>query len=995
LITLLRGGGGERLTPAAMTALPILMYHSISRQPAGRTAGYYETVTAPEKFRAQLECLKQMGYRGATLKDALARWNRGCGNSMPPRATALTFDDGYADFHENAWPILQECQFKATVFLPTAFIGEQPRRFENRPCLNWRQIADLRRQGIEFGSHTVSHPILVELTWPQIEEELSASKKCLEDQLGVPVDYFAYPYAFPQERPDFVQRFGEVLEQTGYQAAVTTKIGLTWPQDDLRALKRLPVNNDDTPGFLAAKLRGAYDWMGVAQRWFRMCRHQLGLLLFLAILFPVFLSAARFAGEWPDHLFEDQFEVGDLHAWFTRDCLGAGSRVEINEVHRHSGRFSAAFQLAPTNQARRAALIQQFPAVSPVHARVYLRISSATQVPIGQSLEIIGFAKTGVGLVCSLRLKRIGDRAYVLSQARLGDAKHEFTLDQWHCVEIHYQAGLDQGACRVWVDGELHLTGQGLQMPHVANELRAGVVQTVSAENSSLQARLFLDDVVVAGRSIGGEPTGVRLLCPDFRGRIGAPLRVVLTGWQPQDRIRVKLTNTNGFSRALADGLAPADGVLELKVSLRGLPRSRYQFTGELLGRDGRVKASESVCFDKNYDGDPAFSIDEDNNFTRHGKPFFLVTPFVLRPESARQWLTNRIINTLYGCDWNNKTVEGARRYLDAAQACGTAAFAPMPVSIHGKKKEAEEITASFLMGYVTNLHRHPALAGWVFIDEPELFHYRAADHRAWWEAAKSWDGSIITHVNLMGNTFGKSDHNIKLARTFCYPFLCADAMGFDMYPYEYTNTQSLTEMALHLERIQRWNHYLIPATAFIQCQDIHANKGGGAPTPRQILLMAWLAVIKGAKGIHWFHYFGPTPPESLQAMSQFGQQVEKLSAILLSPSLPSPIAAQIIEGPADSVQWASRRCQGTNYLLMINIAGQPVKCRFASRVFRQSQRVENLIDNTSIPCADGFFEVSIEPEGLRIYRHGTSLATESLPAIHGSSNGARSQSNP
>jgi peptidoglycan/xylan/chitin deacetylase (PgdA/CDA1 family) len=123
----------------------------------------------------------------------------------------------------------------------------------------------MHRAGIEFGSHTLNHPKLVELPWDQIELETRNSKLEIEMRLGVPVTSFAYPYAYPQADHAFTARFREVLVATGYENCVTTTIGRAQAKDDRYVLPRLPANSDDDDCFLRGKLCGGYDWLAGPQ----------------------------------------------------------------------------------------------------------------------------------------------------------------------------------------------------------------------------------------------------------------------------------------------------------------------------------------------------------------------------------------------------------------------------------------------------------------------------------------------------------------------------------------------------------------------------------------------------------------------------------------------------------------------------------------------------------------------------------------------------------
>lgn len=240
--------------------LPILMYHSISHGTEERTVSpYYRTTTSPEKFAAQMDFLQENGWRGVTTSDGMRSLRNEA--SSGGNIVVITFDDGFADFREHAVPAMQKHGFAATMYLPTAFIGETAREFKGHNCLTWTQVRELREAGMEFGSHTVNHPILVDCEWGQISRELEDSKREIEQRLGVEAPAFAYPYAFPQTDREFGGRFRDLLGKFGYESCVTTAIGRATSLDDPLMLKRLPANSEDDEDLLRAKLNGAYDWL--------------------------------------------------------------------------------------------------------------------------------------------------------------------------------------------------------------------------------------------------------------------------------------------------------------------------------------------------------------------------------------------------------------------------------------------------------------------------------------------------------------------------------------------------------------------------------------------------------------------------------------------------------------------------------------------------------------------------------------------------------------
>ena len=303
------------------------MYHSISDSEEAGVAPYYKICTSPRRFAEHMQWLADWGYRCVTISEGLAMLgqagqearDKGQGiadntshvrsskgqvtspkpqppshkselngtfdlgpgtstpshlhphfhfnaHSPPEKLVALTFDDGFRDFFTEAFPILKRHNYSATMYLPTAYIGDKRCSFNSRECLTWDEVRELHKAGIEFGAHSVNHPEVEKLSWPRIEDELRESKSMIERQLSDAVTGFAYPYAFPQSDRLYVRQFRNILPACGYRSCVTTAIGRTKPGDDALHLTRLPANTEDDHPLLAAKLRGDYDWMAGLQR---------------------------------------------------------------------------------------------------------------------------------------------------------------------------------------------------------------------------------------------------------------------------------------------------------------------------------------------------------------------------------------------------------------------------------------------------------------------------------------------------------------------------------------------------------------------------------------------------------------------------------------------------------------------------------------------------------------------------------------------------------
>lgn len=210
-------------------SVPILTYHSIDD-------GGSIISTDPKVFSRQMQHLKNEGYQVVTLSE-MARRQRS-EQALPERMVVLTFDDGFRNFYTEAFPILQAYDFRATVFLVTDLCGQyndwpgNPADLPRSQLLSWPEIRELDSAGIEFGSHTRTHPDLTRLSPKQIACEMVDSKAELRDRLGHDVATFAYPYGRLNSEARRI-----ALEN--YQAACSTNLGKVGAGDDPASLSRI------------------------------------------------------------------------------------------------------------------------------------------------------------------------------------------------------------------------------------------------------------------------------------------------------------------------------------------------------------------------------------------------------------------------------------------------------------------------------------------------------------------------------------------------------------------------------------------------------------------------------------------------------------------------------------------------------------------------------------------------------------------------------------
>lgn len=214
--------------------VPILMYHYVSVPPPDADKYRLDLSVTPTNFRAQVEYLLAEGYHPITVADLSDYLRRG--KSLPANPVILTFDDGYLDNYENAFPILKEFKIPATFFVITDFIDNKKTGY-----MTWDQLEEMAIDGMEIGSHTMTHPDLEGKSRTIQASEIAGSKATIEARIGTPVKSFCYPAG------KYDARTLDVLKSVGYQTAVTTDPqGTRQSSDAIYELRRIRVRGTFT-----------------------------------------------------------------------------------------------------------------------------------------------------------------------------------------------------------------------------------------------------------------------------------------------------------------------------------------------------------------------------------------------------------------------------------------------------------------------------------------------------------------------------------------------------------------------------------------------------------------------------------------------------------------------------------------------------------------------------------------------------------------------------
>ena len=274
-----------------------------------------------EAFTWQMELLA-MHFNVLPLSEALERMQN---DTLPSRAVSITFDDGYADNYTNALPILKKCNLTATFFIAngfldggrmwndtvieavrnikvpildlteiglgqfevaeisqkcwvaeqiiqkikhvpldkrnqyTIYIAAQSHSLPSDLMMTSAQLIKLHQSGMEIGGHTVNHPILAKLDDHMAELEISENKAFLEQLINTKIKYFAYPNGKPGK--DFYKQHLSIVENIGYQAALSTEWGVTNQMSDIWQLPRF-TPWDKNPIKFILRIVGRYQYVG-------------------------------------------------------------------------------------------------------------------------------------------------------------------------------------------------------------------------------------------------------------------------------------------------------------------------------------------------------------------------------------------------------------------------------------------------------------------------------------------------------------------------------------------------------------------------------------------------------------------------------------------------------------------------------------------------------------------------------------------------------------
>ena len=210
----------------------VLMYHHVSS-----TTPRVTSLNADE-FRAHLSYLRDNNFHVMPLEDIVSALRSGA--ALPDRTAAITFDDGYRNNYDTAFPMLREFGFPFTLFISSGLVGSNARLY-----LNWDQIREMAKNGATVANHGISHPYLLaredgedQRAWLQrIEQEIVTAEEQIKTETGQDHKLFAYPYG------EYDRAIQTLVERLGY-VGIGQQSGPMNAHSDFTALPRFPFSGN-------------------------------------------------------------------------------------------------------------------------------------------------------------------------------------------------------------------------------------------------------------------------------------------------------------------------------------------------------------------------------------------------------------------------------------------------------------------------------------------------------------------------------------------------------------------------------------------------------------------------------------------------------------------------------------------------------------------------------------------------------------------------------
>lgn len=209
--------------------IPVLMYHHFAELDADATQGQRDWTVSPEAFAEQLAYLQEHDWH--TISTAQLADYMSTGEPLPLRPLMITIDDGYREVLEEAYPLFLQTELRPVLFVVTDYA-------DYAAYLNWDELGQLVDAGFMIGSHSIDHSDMTQASAKELEQQVAGSLSLLEEQLGVQVDAFCYPFG------SMNQSVMDSVSASGYRTAYSLNPTIYQSPEDPFFIGRMRVDYD-------------------------------------------------------------------------------------------------------------------------------------------------------------------------------------------------------------------------------------------------------------------------------------------------------------------------------------------------------------------------------------------------------------------------------------------------------------------------------------------------------------------------------------------------------------------------------------------------------------------------------------------------------------------------------------------------------------------------------------------------------------------------------
>ena len=249
--------------------LRIIVYHSVCKTDSAKNIREWNLPLA--SFHAQMDYIASHQYNVFTVDHAICYLNSG--KPFPEKSVCITFDDGFHDNYLYAYPILLRYGLKATFYLVTEYVDSNksfswlkhgdPSHMKTKgelSCrsMDWSEVVEMKNHGMDFSSHSHTHPNFSELDIDKCKWEIIESRKVLESHIGSVSKVFACPFYI--HGPN-ITKVKQLLQENGFNGAFFNKFGAVTSQSDCFDLPRISIYGNDSLAVFKCKINGGFDWL--------------------------------------------------------------------------------------------------------------------------------------------------------------------------------------------------------------------------------------------------------------------------------------------------------------------------------------------------------------------------------------------------------------------------------------------------------------------------------------------------------------------------------------------------------------------------------------------------------------------------------------------------------------------------------------------------------------------------------------------------------------